>query len=1067
MPNNAAVPLQILIALIKHHATKIIGEDTYEILKSESLASLNPKTASQIHTWIDRPENHSTLVKAIDAAEKCFKNSDADRSIRDAILQLSLRNESDLLNAIQSKEFGMDEIELHSIIFRALSRDYPHTSEQTIRYATNAYLHCLRTSLLDVDKIGDVIFKNSVLRIDKQVEKIDFILSKLTNTIANDITIGLLLESCRKQIDSVLYDARFKFNPALYIHRHIENKTNEFLELQAESGAPNCFVLVAPAGSGKTNLFCQIAFNNVTERPTVLLLGNNIFIDDKTGLLGAIQAELESTIEKLKFSSESDVLHILDKLGRELDKDVLILIDAINEHDQPSKMKKALEQLLSKIRGKRIKLLVSCRDYYWGVFQANFWESAIISSTSEVSSEINNFHLFTDDEYRLALPLYLQYYHINGFPSGDAANQCKHPLLLRFFCEAYSWQNIGRVEDLRLKELFDHYWQRKLDSIASRMVFQGDERLVDGLASEVGDYLLDIAGFMLKGNIRAVPLEKFIDATHLTEKYNDPRSIYGRIRDEYIILEEIERGVITRRLTLVAFVYEEFMEYTMARSLLREWERKNLDASSVFIEVENFISSYNDFTNIIGVMVYVALMLKEEYSLDLWSLLFRIGEKWRNIIYATIQKLPSAHLDAGVFSILEEILRVSSLDETAKVLELFEIERIGKNAPKSTYQQIIKLVTDAEDEINIRAIAAMGNSRHTEIVEPALIATLHSRFRSLRMAGIHSLGKLWSIAELIDLTSENKWARINALRNLATINDPRIVKPVMEGLRENDSDIRFHTVKVLCNFNDAVAIDGLILSLNDFSFETKEAAKDALRNMPSYSLGEKLIPYLSHESPEIRKTCAELVGRCKYRKAVPVLVELMKDSNAAVRLEAIRALGNLQDLQTLPRLLDLFHENNPETNEEASSALKNFGPVIIDSLIEYFGIENNAIRQGIILTCVKLAWTHREKVVVSLRPLILHSKWQVRQIAILILGEIQCVEVTDQLIGRLREDESANVRAASAIALGKIGYVHTIDYLVSALSDPNNTVQSAALKALRTIGTRKALKIVDDYRRKK
>ena len=33
--------------------------------------------------------------------------------------------------------------------------------------------------------------------------------------------------------------------------------------------------------------------------------------------------------------------------------------------------------------------------------------------------------------------------------------QCRHPLLLRFFCEAYRGQEIGDIEDIRLKELFD------------------------------------------------------------------------------------------------------------------------------------------------------------------------------------------------------------------------------------------------------------------------------------------------------------------------------------------------------------------------------------------------------------------------------------------------------------------------------------------------------------------------------------------------------------------------------------------------------------------------------------
>ena len=109
------------------------------------------------------------------------------------------------------------------------------------------------------------------------------------------------------------------------------------------------------------------------------------------------------------------------------------------------------------------------------------------------------------------------------------------------------------------------------------MIKQGKERLRDGLAAEVGDYLLDLAAHMLHHNVRALPLTEVVLATKREEQYDDPRSVYGRIRDEFIILEEKERGRGKRKVSQVAFVYEEFMEYTMARSLIRDWDQANLD----------------------------------------------------------------------------------------------------------------------------------------------------------------------------------------------------------------------------------------------------------------------------------------------------------------------------------------------------------------------------------------------------------------------------------------------------------------------------------------------------------
>ena len=60
-------------------------------------------------------------------------------------------------------------------------------------------------------------------------------------------------------------------------------------------------------------------------------------------------------------------------------KDALLLLDAINEHDHPAQMRKAVEDLLRDTHGRHIKLMITCRDYYWGVFKGSFWEGATVN----------------------------------------------------------------------------------------------------------------------------------------------------------------------------------------------------------------------------------------------------------------------------------------------------------------------------------------------------------------------------------------------------------------------------------------------------------------------------------------------------------------------------------------------------------------------------------------------------------------------------------------------------------------------------------------------------------------
>jgi hypothetical protein len=197
-------------------------------------------------------------------------------------------------------------------------------------------------------------------------------------------------------------------------------------------------------------------------QPVVLLMSGNLYLSPTSGLLGALQSELQTANRGVNFRSAEDCLHTLGRVAEETGRDALIILDAINEHDKPVEMRKAVEDLLRKTRGRRVKLVITCRDFYWGVFMGPFWGGATvnplpadIAEDEEGASGSGDFNRFTTDEQEIALGLYLKHYGISGRPIGDAVEQLRHPLLLRFFYEAYRGQEVEELEDIRLKELFD------------------------------------------------------------------------------------------------------------------------------------------------------------------------------------------------------------------------------------------------------------------------------------------------------------------------------------------------------------------------------------------------------------------------------------------------------------------------------------------------------------------------------------------------------------------------------------------------------------------------------------
>ena len=84
------------------------------------------------------------------------------------------------------------------------------------------------------------------------------------------VSVADVLDACRSQVRSMVTEARHKYDPALYVHRASEQELNQFFDVPLEAGAANCYLIVAPAGSGKTNLLCHLAGERAGMQPVVL-----------------------------------------------------------------------------------------------------------------------------------------------------------------------------------------------------------------------------------------------------------------------------------------------------------------------------------------------------------------------------------------------------------------------------------------------------------------------------------------------------------------------------------------------------------------------------------------------------------------------------------------------------------------------------------------------------------------------------------------------------------------------------------------------------------------------------
>ena len=495
-----------------------------------------------------------------------------------------------------------------------------------------------------------------------------------------------------------------KYNCEAYVPRVIESDIAEWLEEPPSPQRPTCFLVLAAAGCGKTNLLCQVASMSACMRPTILATGAQLQIQEELGLWALLFDLIDDESVPRRRSA---VLAYVAEVAAASPKGIVLVLDAINEFYDPAMLRRELSVFLDEAQRSGVSVLLSCRDYYWGMFDASWWDG-FVRVEQKGGDQKNTKRLlgnFNSTEGASAFALYCQRYEISAQPEGNAQEQLRHPLLLRFFCETNRGKRIKALRDVRLKELFDHYWNAKLRSIAERMLEQGEVGVVTELMAGVGQSILNVAGSMLQSNKRTIPTSLALSLTMSSGRSSQLFTPYGRILDEHIILEELS-SLKADTETVVAFVFEEFMEYAMARSLMDSW--RALAPPEIGKHVATLTTKYDSFGQVFGVVLYVALMLKEERGIALWPVLIALGKKWEQAVLEAFRKLPPDQIDDGVFHALIELLEVPHQEIQIEALELLKFGRLRRIPTPELVNAVGRVVTHDSLKIRRRAILALA-----------------------------------------------------------------------------------------------------------------------------------------------------------------------------------------------------------------------------------------------------------------------------------------------------------------------------------------------------------------------
>ncbi len=600
----------------------------------------------------------------------------------------------------------------------------------------------------------------------------------------------------------------------------------------------NCFLVVDRAGSGKTNLLCHLA-KKYSKSQAAIFVSGRILLDDEFSLENYIVKSISCPEIELNFNRLDQVDDFLSSCSKEYggDKKLLVFVDGINENPNTTLLRRAIQRLLSKSQTRNILFCLSCRDIFWDYFKDDFWDEYVYELAK------GKLYNFTEREFSTALNLYLSYYRIECELRDDALEKCHQPLLLRFFCEAYGSPNSetinqGEFQEIRLKKLFDDYWLRKITNAKFSLGYR--------TSRDIETFLYNISQFMWKNHVRNIPLKELKRITNLSDLDSD-KSVYIRLLDEDIIIEE---GSSPKLESWVTFVYDEFMEYTMARGLLNSFPEDAPD-SEIKKLLEVLIGNYQKFKSIEGVIGYLSIMLAVEKQKTIWDMLISHDKPWTLVVARSINQLTIEDLTIAEFSALR---RLSELEDNIKLEVLKCAERIDEaglfnltDIWRNLFQSYITRY-QARDHL----VQSFFNG-HTDALRVFIDGLSHSS-ADLRAYSIYGLARIQHV-------------------------EPSITKKIAE-LKSDQSKVVRRAVAYAMKFFPSEHLN-LISLLDDDYPEIREQACISLAESDDFHIGVTLLRIYANENDKdvrivARKSIQSIAHNLIKREQSLLLIELME-----------------------------------------------------------------------------------------------------------------------------------------------------------------------------------------------
>ncbi|MCF2533636.1 ATP-binding protein [Yinghuangia soli] len=518
-------------------------------------------------------------------------------------------------------------------------------------------------------------------------------------------------------------------------------------------------LLTGEPGTGKSHLLCDAAVQRCSAGlPTLLFLGQGF---DHRRLSEQIPAQVEFD------GSCEHLLATLDAAGEAAGSPALLIIDALNEADDPGLWEKSLAGFVEQCLGYRhIVVALSCRS----PFDRDLVPEGVRARATRLV------HDGFAETREVALKRYLDAHGIErpSFPLLDI--EYENPLFLKLLCSTLQARGLSRFprEGVSLTWLYDAHLASVNKRLARAEVCDYDpaERLVQQVVASLAESVLTGGGRMDYADVKAI-CEALLP---------------GRPWSTSLFAGLLREGVLTRNTmgsrNTVVFGYQRLGEVAAAEHLT------NLPTDDLRRVLEGVTRTAG-----LGLMQALAVSIPTKHQLEITDIIGEESNRWsfaasRLLIESLPWRSPASVTDQTVRLLLDELkddeperawttlVRLATVPGHPLNAELLHrhLNAMSLAARDSTWTQYVNTGPEAVDAVVSWAWSSASAGADDEV--RALVATLlgwclASTRRALRDRATKAL---------VNLLDGHAATATRTAHNFSRVNDPYIVERIAAAL---------------------------------------------------------------------------------------------------------------------------------------------------------------------------------------------------------------------------------------------------------------------------------------------